>query len=465
MAVPAIGWRRKTVFGLGAIAYGVKDNGFSTFLMVFYNQVLGLDALWVGVALLLAMAVDAITDPLVGHLSDHWRGRLGRRHPFMYAAILPALLTYFLLWHPPAGMPEVLLFAYLLGIAVLVRLAITFFEVPNSALIGELTRDYDGRTALAGLRAMLGWLGGIGVAIVAFRVYLVDEPGAPGVLNQAGYEAFTLFALAVMGSSMLISALGTHALIPHLPGTRGARPLSDIAFLASLRAIFAKPSFRAVFVGSLFANMVFGIAITLQVYFGTFYFGMSAVQLSLVAASMAASSMLAFPLSAWLARRREKRTVALVLAAAALVVQPLAVTLKYLGFAPAAGSDAMFALLAATTFAATGLMIALQIVVLSMTMDLVEDSERETGHRAEGLYLATFSFSRKVVTGFGMFASGLLITLGARDGAGMGEAQMERMALPYVLLIALLYALAILCLRRYGLSRADHEANLRSVSG
>lgn len=466
MSKSEIGWGRKSVYGLGAVAYGVKDNGFSTFMMVYFNQVLGLEAIWVGVALLLAMAFDAITDPFVGHLSDRWQSRLGRRHPFMYAAILPAMLTYFLLWHPPEGTTGFLLFVYLLGMAVFVRLTITFFEVPNSALIGELTRHYDGRTTLAGLRAMLGWLGGIVMAIIAFQVFLEDQPDLPGVLNRAGYEAFAAFAILVMGSSMLISAAGTHGLIPRLPQPRPAarQAGSEARFLASLKSIFAKPAFRAVFIGSLFANMVFGIAITLQVYFGTFYFGMSTAQLSQVAVAMVASSVVAFPLAAWLSRRREKRSVALALAWAALVTQPLAIGVKFLGFAPPAGSDAMFALLAGNVFVSTGLLIALQIVVLSMTTDLVEDTERETGHRAEGLYLATVSFSRKVVTGLGMFASGVLISLGLRDGGGMSEAAMDRVALPYILLIVALYALAILFLRRYSLRRADHEDNLRAVA-
>nr|MCS5638041.1 MFS transporter [Myxococcota bacterium] len=79
----------KLYYGFGSVAYGVKDNGFSYMLLLYYNQVLGLPASWVGAGLMLALIVDAFSDPLVGYLSDNLHSKWGRRHPFMYAAALP----------------------------------------------------------------------------------------------------------------------------------------------------------------------------------------------------------------------------------------------------------------------------------------------------------------------------------------------------------------------------------------
>ena len=64
--------------GFGSVAYGVKDNGFATLLMLFYNQVLGLDAKIVGFILLIALLLDAIVDPLVGHWGDKTHSRRGK---------------------------------------------------------------------------------------------------------------------------------------------------------------------------------------------------------------------------------------------------------------------------------------------------------------------------------------------------------------------------------------------------
>ena len=92
----------KLFYGLGSVAFGVKDNGFAFFLLLYYNQVLGLPEALVGLGILIALMVDAVVDPVIGYLSDHLRSRWGRRHPFMYAAAIPVGVSYYLLWSPPA---------------------------------------------------------------------------------------------------------------------------------------------------------------------------------------------------------------------------------------------------------------------------------------------------------------------------------------------------------------------------
>ena len=131
----------KLAHGSGAAAFGIKNGGFDYFLLLFYGTVIGLEPGLVGLAILIALVIDAISDPLVGYWSDNFRSRWGRRHPFMYAAALPVALSYFLLWNPP-DWGQTGLFIYLTLIAVLIRTFITFYETPSSALIPEITADY-----------------------------------------------------------------------------------------------------------------------------------------------------------------------------------------------------------------------------------------------------------------------------------------------------------------------------------
>ena len=88
-------WTTKLVYGLGTVAFGIKDNGFNALLMIYYNQVVGLPAAWVGAAIMLAMAADAALDPVIGQWSDSLRTKWGRRHPFMYASVIPVAIFYF----------------------------------------------------------------------------------------------------------------------------------------------------------------------------------------------------------------------------------------------------------------------------------------------------------------------------------------------------------------------------------
>ena len=135
-------------YGSGAIAYGVKDLSFSTFLLLFYNQVIGLPAAEVGFAIMCALLLDAFIDPAIGFLSDRTRGRWGRRHPWMYASALPVAIGWLLLWNPPEWGQGALLL-YVFGSALLVRVALSMFEIPGW-LIGWRPGSVGSRSRISG---------------------------------------------------------------------------------------------------------------------------------------------------------------------------------------------------------------------------------------------------------------------------------------------------------------------------
>ena len=91
---------------------------------------------------MIALVADALLDPVIGQVSDNWRSRWGRRHPFMYVSALPIAVSYFLLWHPPTGWSDQAMFFYLIAIAMVIRTFIAVFEIPSSALGAELTSEY-----------------------------------------------------------------------------------------------------------------------------------------------------------------------------------------------------------------------------------------------------------------------------------------------------------------------------------
>ena len=100
---PRLNWPTKILYGAGGAASAIKQRGLSTFLLIFYNQVIGLPPQMVSTALMVALIFDAFVDPMVGQISDNFRSKLGRRHPFMYAAALPVAVAFFLIWNPPQG--------------------------------------------------------------------------------------------------------------------------------------------------------------------------------------------------------------------------------------------------------------------------------------------------------------------------------------------------------------------------
>ena len=98
--------RTKFYFGAGAGGEAASMWIFNALGMIFYQQILGLPAGLAGTALAIAIFADAITDPLIGAISDRFRSKWGRRHPFLLIAPIPLAMCIFLIFHPPAFVLE-----------------------------------------------------------------------------------------------------------------------------------------------------------------------------------------------------------------------------------------------------------------------------------------------------------------------------------------------------------------------
>jgi glycoside/pentoside/hexuronide:cation symporter, GPH family len=469
MSRPRPSLRTRLAYGVGAVAFGVKDNGFSFFLLLYYNQVLGLPQASVGLAIMLALILDAFSDPVVGYLSDHTRSRWGRRHPFMYAAALPVAVSYYFLWSPPAGLAGRELLAYLIVMSVLVRTLITVYEIPSSALAAELTDHYDERTTILGFRYFFGWWGGLGMAILAYAVFLQPDATHPvGVLNPDGYRGYAAAASAIMLAAILVSAVGTHGHIPHLRRAPAHRPHGVRATAAELRETLANRSFLMLFGAAMFGSMAAGLMAALNIYFNTYFWELTSDQISVLVLGNFVSATVALGLAALLTRRIGKRRAALLSAGTALVLGPAPVALRLLGAFPANGSPALVPTLFVANVALVTLFITASIVVASMVADVVEDSEVVTGRRSEGVFFAANSFVQKAVSGIGIFSSTLLLTaIGFPRDAKPGEvdpAVVRNLGLVFVPVLVVLYTVMMTFLGAYRIDRGRHEDNLRRLS-
>ena len=109
----------------GSGVVGIKNVIFGTWVLLYYNQVLGLEPYLASIALGISLIFDAISDPLVGAWSDRLKSKLGRRHPFIYASIIPLAFCIWLLFIPPSSYDQIYLFFKLLILTICIRLAIT----------------------------------------------------------------------------------------------------------------------------------------------------------------------------------------------------------------------------------------------------------------------------------------------------------------------------------------------------
>jgi len=465
-AGPRLPLSTKLYYGVGSVAYGVKDNGFSFLLLLFYNQVLGLPANWVGAGIMLALIVDAITDPIVGYASDNLHSRWGRRHPFMYASALPVAIAYFVLWTPPEGLDPESLFVFFLVMAVLVRVFITFYEIPSTALVSELTEDYDERTSLLGYRFFFGWWGGLTMAALAYLVFFPQAAG--GVLYRGGYSTYATVAAATMVVAILLSALGTHRHIPNLKRPPERHGFEIRQTFRELGETLSNRSFLVLFVSALFTAMSAGVSTSLNIYFYTFFWEFDSLQLGLLQLPLFASAAVALIVAPQLSIRMGKKRAGITVATLAFIGAPLPVALRLVDLFPANGTDLLFRTLLIFNAVEVTLIIIASILISAMVADIVEDSELATGRRSEGVFFAARSFAQKAVSGIGTFLATMILTaIDFPKDARPGDVEpgvVRDLGLVYVPTLMVLYIFALLFLTGYRISRETHSDNLRRLS-
>ena len=316
MPVSSIGFGTKLVYGFGTVAYGIKDNGFNFLLLIFYNQLLGLPAQLVGFAIMIALIIDGFLDPLIGHVSDRFHSRLGRRHPFMYASALPCALVYYLLWNPPSGLGH--------GRAVLVPAADGHRRAHiDCALRGSLGGA--ARGAHRGLRPA-HLLGGVPIL---FRLLGRRAHGRRsrcrcfcarrrrrrwGCSIEPGYHGYSIAAALCMFGSILISTAGTHHYIPYLRAPPPKRRFDLAQESREIRGRAGNRPFLSMLACGVFSNMAFGLLATLSVYFYTYFWELSADQVSGLLLSALISAGAALVVAPIITKRLDKKRGAIVAA-------------------------------------------------------------------------------------------------------------------------------------------------------
>ena len=403
----------KTAYGVGQMSQGVKDTAFQSFLVFYFSQVLGMPAIMAGFAALIALLFDAITDPLMGDISDNWHSKWGRRHPFMIAAVIPFPISLYMLFSPPVGLDPDGLFLWLLGWSIVVRILLTMFNVPHNALGAELSQDYQERTKIVSYRTFLGYVGGIILSVVALNSFFKASETFPnGMLNVDGYSSLGALAGIIAFMAMTLCILGTKHTIPYLPKAPENQKKVDLSrsFKAFAQAIKLGP-FRIIFTVQIMTMIAGGAGATFMLYLGSYFFELSTAEISLLTLTIVVGLVPASIIAPVLSKRIDKMPslVTCLLVATAFSFSPI--YLRLLGVLPENGSPLIMPILFATYVVGYSFFIAAGIVIGSMLADIADLHASNTGKRQEGLFFAANSFAQKATFGIGTLFAGIGLDL------------------------------------------------------
>ena len=452
----------KVSYGVGQAAEGIKNAAFNVFVFFYYTQVLGLPTVYTGIAIGIALAVDSITDPLIGSLSDNWQGSNGRRHPFLYVSILPLGLFFIGLFNPPE-LDELALFLWLTVFSVGTRAMMTLYYVPHVSLGAELSDDFNERTEVVAYRYFFSYVGGILTYLIGFVVYFPDTQ-----FNVEAYAPFGLTLSLLMMASILITALGTKTRVPHLPASRINRESVSIIrvlhkTLSEIRLALTNHSFRWLFAGVLIVFAMVGLDNALNLHMNTYFWELQGGGNLFFFAATPVGALIGTALASPLTRWFDKKPLVIIGTLCWAICQVIPVLLRLLGWFPVNGTDELlYSLIVIKFIQGLGVVQAL-IAFNSMVADVVDEHELITGLRQEGIFFSSVSFSNKMTSGIGTVAAGFALALidwptspDVQTAADIAPETIAWLGWIYGPIVSGFALISAYCYSKYGLNRQRH---------
>jgi Na+/melibiose symporter-like transporter len=455
---------------LGALPGGVGLTA-GTFIVFYYNQVLGVPGATIGLAIMAASIFDAITDPIAGAISDRTQSRFGRRHPYMLACAIPLGIVFYLLWVPPSGLDESALVIWLVLLLLVQRLLATFYSVPYLAFGAELTHDYHERTLLTTVRSYVSSIGRSAAGGLLLLYFLRPTAEYPnGQLNPAGYPDFAMLFAIVTVVCLWLSAWKTRTESSHLSKGTGVQSwrVALTAPIRDVRDALHHRSFRALTIGVLLQYTAFGVSDALGLYMATFFWGVSTQVLFFWGIGMFTGLYVGFDLWRRIGVRLEKRTIYLIGSIGYLASFITPYLMKVIGWWPGPQSWLYLPLYIGTTgFLAHVFSAGPTIMTGSMLGDITDLDELETGKRREGVIFGAESLAYKMFVGLGPVLAGLVIDYAGITAdttlSDVSDHTVMTLGLGQGGVSAVLFVASLAFLRRYDLTRNDHQDILNKL--
>lgn len=444
--------RNVVAFGLSGLANNLVGTCVGVHLLMFYTDIVGLSPLWVSGGLVLATLWDAVSDVMMGRISDRTPWRAGRRRPFILLGMVPAGIAFAVLLAPPALEGHALGAFFVVALLVLFT-AKTVVQVPALSLLPEMAKGYDERTKLATSRELLGNVGDL-LGLMLPPIFLiamgVDEHAANA--SEGARSAFG--AAAAVGGVIVVLALGATWL-----GTREDRSVRpDTSRLRDAFAALRKNRpFRALMGASALAALGLAVvnALVLYVFVHVLELESPVVHMTAFAVN-AGASIASYPFWGWLARTKGK---------------PFAfragITLSMVTFASVflVGPGDLVGLYAVMVFGGAA-NVGFWMLMHALAADVTDVDELASGARREGLFAGFCALLRKGATAaaLGLVGIGLWV-IDYQTGVDVQSAStVEGLKLLFAVPPALLLLGALVVFRDFRLGRAEH-AEILEVLG
>ena len=438
--------RNKVGYAVGDMGISISYFAVGFFFMYYLTDIVGMDPLLAGMAFFIGKLWDGVNDPLMGILSDRTRSRHGRKRVYILFGALPLALSFVLLWMVPLGINQWLQFALATLSLTLYATAYTVVVVPYMALVPVMSSDYDERTQITGLRAVLSTFGTILGGGVAMLVSSFSDEALGLRTIAVAFGSFTLVSLLVASRSVkgVEDTVDEDAAITDfdLPRYLALVKERNVLILLALKFL------GAIATGSLSAALP---------YFAEHVLGDEGKSTIGLAIYVAVSAMF-IPVWNKLAQRADKRRLLLIgNCASALVLLAIGLT--------AQGDSALVFYLGCVLLGIV--MSSYLLIPYSLVPDLVDFYEHKTGERHESVFFGLWM----TVHQLGISFAGLILgvsrsVMGYRgDAAVQTDSALQAVRLAFGVPPGLFFVLAALVVQKYGVTREVYQRARAELDG
>jgi Na+/melibiose symporter-like transporter len=449
----------KLSFGLGGGVNAIKTDFFVWYLGAYYLTVLGLNPILTGSALLLALFVDAISDPIIGTFSDRINSKFGRRHILMGLSLVPISITYFMLFIPDKNWSEGSLFFWLFSFTILTRFSVTLFDIPHRALAAEIPNTYEEKANIMSMREGFQSIIALSHSFIILPYINIDVDENWMNVGLVGSLMMFIFGL--------VSVLGTRSLIPDLykwpVEFKKKNTFREIK--EQLSFVYSNKTIILFLLGSITIQLAWGLANSLTFLTQTQFWGLDTLQIQEFIKIYFLSTLLSWLLVPKLVQIFEKRTILISSLFMIGVFQSVPFISYKLGYAPSFGSDSLVYFLSIFIFI-TGTFSLISLMTReSMVPDMIDQVQKESNLRQDGAISSLTSFCAKCMTGLGQFFSMFVLWL-ISFPKGSVEAtlqQKEMLAVFQGPMIMILFLIPIFIFAGYKIDREKHKEILRDL--
>lgn len=393
-------------YGAGNLSFSIALQLMIAYLVFYGTAVLHIPGSWVGLMAAIGVIWDAVTDPVMGHISDFTTfKKWGRRHAYLIWGCIGTAVFNVLCWQVSPALPAEAKFVWLLVCVLLIRTFMTIYAVPYNALAAELTEDYNQRSTVQSYKTIYFILGMVLPTVLGMSVFFKATPQFPvGQLNPAAYRLMGIWGSAFCLAFGLPCAFLTRKYATFYRQKKIRFSLKAVA--VSLLSALKDNNFRPIALGYLLVNFASAWVGSVGMHMFTYSLGMSSGKIAVCMGALFGMAILAQPLWLAAAARFDKRR-ALLGAVATGIAGALAMTAA-MGFARIQLVQAWYYMVPIMMLVGVGVG-GMLTLPSSMVADTIVMRQYKTGVRSEGMYFGALTLSYKLSQSVSMLILGLLL--------------------------------------------------------